>query len=444
MIKTRFLTLSFAILLAAFICVAAFLPLSTASAAEPVKQTFYAYLNSFGVRQGEVFYEPVLSSLGFNIGSSTTTGLAQKKFMSSLGTIDICYEYPDYVHSQSLYSHYDFNFPRLNLFGSVFDYRYGSLDDTGAILSNGAVLSFPSPMEFISSSSLSSLRGSVLALVTVNDNAFVGIDTDYYLLGVQRVMWEFVDDFVYPSDLDYFDTSLLSGRAINLSCVFRFIFTGTVTSSVDASPTFWDVPLTFSFFGLVPASGPIAVYDISPRNCVIGSSLSVLDDEWGEYIEYNSYATMFQQYAVANSDASLQYSNGYLVGWADGHTSGYDTGKKTGYDQGYDAGYDSGYSYGHLVGYDDGHSVGVSDGKQIANSTVTETSSSYAAGYSAGVNAAGHYTFSGLLGSVLDVPVNAFMQFFNFEILGVNLTGFLSALFVICIIVTVFRLLFGG
>lgn len=112
--------------------------------------------------------------------------------------------------------------------------------------------------------------------------------------------------------------------------------------------------------------------------------------------------------------------------------------------------YEAGYTRGSLDAESNvntssaSYTAGVNDGKTTANNTVTKSSASWSAGYSAGVDDAGSYTFNGLLGAVFDVPVNAFRQFFNFEILGVNLTALFSAVFVILFVVTIVRLTLGG
>lgn len=93
--------------------------------------------------------------------------------------------------------------------------------------------------------------------------------------------------------------------------------------------------------------------------------------------------------------------------------------------------------------YDQGYSDGYSDGYKKANTTITNTSASYVAGYNNGIAKAGNYTFSSLLGAVIDVPLNAFTSMFNFEILGVNMTSFLTSLLVIALVLMVLKIVFS-
>lgn len=106
------------------------------------------------------------------------------------------------------------------------------------------------------------------------------------------------------------------------------------------------------------------------------------------------------------------------------------------------------YGYGmvwHVVStssaaaYSSGYKAGVSDTTVALNATINPTSASYNAGYQKGVDDSGNYSFASLIGAVVDAPVNAFKSMFNFELLGVNLTGFFMALFVLCVIVSILR-----
>lgn len=91
----------------------------------------------------------------------------------------------------------------------------------------------------------------------------------------------------------------------------------------------------------------------------------------------------------------------------------------------YSAGYNDGYSAGESSGYKKGYSAGDSAG--------------YSRGYNYGVSTANDYTFLGLMSSVVDAPITAFTSLFNFEIFGVNLSGFILGVFTLCIIIFVVR-----
>lgn len=77
-------------------------------------------------------------------------------------------------------------------------------------------------------------------------------------------------------------------------------------------------------------------------------------------------------------------------------------------------------------GYEQGYTAGKADG--------------FGAGYNEGAQDAGDYTFMSLISSVIDAPIQAFMGLFNFEMLGVNLSGFFLSLLTVCVIVAVVKL----
>ena len=64
----------------------------------------------------------------------------------------------------------------------------------------------------------------------------------------------------------------------------------------------------------------------------------------------------------------------------------------------------------------------------------------YENGYTNGVAESNEYSFAGLLGAVIDVPVKTFTSLFNFEILGVNLSSFFYALLTVATILTIVKL----
>lgn len=99
------------------------------------------------------------------------------------------------------------------------------------------------------------------------------------------------------------------------------------------------------------------------------------------------------------------------------------------------ASYSSGYSEGYSDGNIDGQSAGYTLGYNAGDTQ------GYYRGYNAGVDSANDYTFTGLIGAVIDVPVNAFVSLFNFEILGVNLSGFFLGLFTLAVIICIVKML---
>ncbi len=96
---------------------------------------------------------------------------------------------------------------------------------------------------------------------------------------------------------------------------------------------------------------------------------------------------------------------------------------------------------------EDSYNTGYNDGKGSVD-TANIYNSGYNAGYNVGKNdgliAGKDYTFIGLIGAVVDAPIKAFTSLFNFNLLGFNLLNFITALFTICVIVTIVRLCIGG
>lgn len=143
-------------------------------------------------------------------------------------------------------------------------------------------------------------------------------------------------------------------------------------------------------------------------------------------------------------------------------------GDKLTYDDGYQAGYGSGYNEGNIYGQTvanntvNQNSASWNAGYNLANqeinknsaswnaavkdtnNTVNKGSASWNAGYNAGASDSNNYSFLSLVGAVFDAPLQAFTNLFNFDLFGVNMTAFLSTVFVLLVFVTICRLLLGG
>lgn len=66
----------------------------------------------------------------------------------------------------------------------------------------------------------------------------------------------------------------------------------------------------------------------------------------------------------------------------------------------------------------------------------------YNYGLQKGLVEASDYSFFSLLSAVIDVPIQAFTSLFNFDLLGINLADFFYAIFTVCVILAVLRLIF--
>ena len=100
------------------------------------------------------------------------------------------------------------------------------------------------------------------------------------------------------------------------------------------------------------------------------------------------------------------------------------------------------YQQGFLNGYNQGISASQEEiynrGFSLGNST------GYQNGYYDGIAESNNYTFIGLLGAVVDVPVKTVMGLLNFEVLGINLFGFLTGLMTFALILFIIKLILGG
>ena len=83
---------------------------------------------------------------------------------------------------------------------------------------------------------------------------------------------------------------------------------------------------------------------------------------------------------------------------------------------------------------------------EFINSVEDIQRNAYNQGYNYGLNKglieASDYSFFSLLSAVIDVPIQAFTSLFNFDLLGINLANFFYAIFTVCVILAVLRLIF--
>lgn len=134
----------------------------------------------------------------------------------------------------------------------------------------------------------------------------------------------------------------------------------------------------------------------------------------------SSFLPVIRDYYIATTqeDLSQAYENGYNVG----QQEGYDNGLINGQTQGYNTGYNDGFSAGESTGYQTGYTAGLSDGQQYDDTALT--------------------IFTGIIEVGL-LPVNIFLQMFNYEIFGINISGVVSALLTISIVIIIVRFLLG-
>ena len=115
---------------------------------------------------------------------------------------------------------------------------------------------------------------------------------------------------------------------------------------------------------------------------------------------------------LVGTDSS--FNDGYSIGYNTGYTDGYNTGSSVGYNTGYDTGRQDGYNTGYSVGYNDGVDT---DGTAAA-------------------------IYSGIIATGL-IPIQFFLSIFNFEIFGINLTGLVTSLMSVCVVLIVIKRTFA-
>lgn len=160
-------------------------------------------------------------------------------------------------------------------------------------------------------------------------------------------------------------------------------------------------------------SGEYFIYDIA----FYGNSLAInvpLDLDWS-YVE---------GFASGNFTFVFPFSNLFMTNIPQAiqsllyDSSAYDNGYYTGKNDGYQEGFDAGKQVGHQEGWVEGVEYGASQDETALT------------------------IFEGIITIAL-VPINFFLAIFNFEIFGINLSGFVSALLTVSIIIIVVRFLTG-
>ena len=165
---------------------------------------------------------------------------------------------------------------------------------------------------------------------------------------------------------------------------------------------------------------------------------------------YSSFTNFYHELAMNllsfNNDSELApIDTNYidLVSFAfTGIADDYDSG----FNDGFQSGYGGGFSDGESVGYNNGFEAGYNDALSTLPQQLQESyNQGYAAGYVVGSTSDSTITqiFSGILQVGL-IPVNFFLAIFNFEILGINISGFISAMMTVAITVIIVRLVIGG
>lgn len=248
--------------------------------------------------------------------------------------------------------------------------------------------------------------------------------------------WE-KDDFV-PDSLP------VTGNQFNVSdSVYRYDgFTITITGGV------------FTLNGTVPNN--FTSYDILLRlpqvaNATFGSTIVdgvkyvFFDTDGAFQLTYGSYTVFTPTYSM-NGFSRWDFSIAFVGGTTFNNVKLYPAfyaGNVISNPPAYAPSLYSVYSNAQATGYDDGYEHGFAEGQSnyIRDTLPGQLEGSYnnghSVGFSDGLNSASEYSFMSLMSSVVDAPLNVFTSMFNFEILGVDISGFLLSLFTLALVVTV-------
>lgn len=104
-------------------------------------------------------------------------------------------------------------------------------------------------------------------------------------------------------------------------------------------------------------------------------------------------------------------------------------------DANFSLGYAQGFTAGETSGYNTGYDTGLTEGREIGYTT------GYGAGKADGLALGSDYTFMSLFSAIFDAPIQALTGLLNFEILGINLYNFVTALFTLGLILALIKLL---
>lgn len=220
----------------------------------------------------------------------------------------------------------------------------------------------------------------------------------------------------YSLGLAQFDigSTLLAGSDIKISYDALFPYNGTFADNVG-------VVLSFSNFGVYSSASNLKVASVFiPASDFISKEFIYNFDFDVNYITFgvgtfdsssNTFNDITLGYDINSSVKQGVFISNFVVkGRGSNFNVAIDNANKQGYNKGYQEG-------------------------KIAGETI---------GYQLGTKDQGDYTFMGLLGAVFDAPIQAFKGLLNFEILGVDMTSFVSSLFALAVIVVIIKISLGG
>ena len=260
----------------------------------------------------------------------------------------------------------------------------------------------------------------------------------------------------------YFDTSVTYGFNVNLTYYYSMVYDGTtyycrpnvdttsqfnvifgsnlttepISSGSEISLRFNDFIVHYEFINFTWYG--YSTFSLYLGNNQIGTSYSGTSTYFN-FVNSSGLLGVFgyaENYSTTNKNISFSsFSLVYVV-------SQYDSG----FEDGYDSGFQDGFSSGSTQGYNDGYSQGYIEGLADLDGQIQDSyQSGYTDGYNEGFSADSTATtiISGIFQVAL-VPINFFLGIFNFEILGINFSSLIQALFTIAITIIIVKSVFGN
>lgn len=312
---------------------------------------------------------------------------------------------------------------------SVFGLYHHNINETKADWRNSTVVSYGSNVSHISYMSIQGITGySVRFDMNCTYNILKDLDNESYYFqmnfyisnGTKQTLNSPIvvtnfrgyngatnNDFfsvVFQSPISplYFENGY-TNFSVRLIGVYDYISLGNNTSQ-------------YTFYFTLSCTGYANTFNAS-TNVVFNDSVNVQSYSASSLTDLLLNINWNGVVSQENSD----YINGYNAGYQEGYSQGYREGGTdvNVYDNAYHEGYTSGESYGYSVGYTDGFTDG-----QSVDSTVQTI-------------------FSGFV-TVGLLPIDVLLTIFNFEILGINVSYLVSALFTICLTILLVKMFKGG
>lgn len=280
-------------------------------------------------------------------------------------------------------------------------------------------------------------------------NIMVGRNTDRFIPNLEAIYEQGKEEARAKYDLGYLNGATFSGQYMDISG-FTYSFEGIPIENNGSEIVFNNLYQTLKSKGATTLNSLYikfgsAVYGERLKLVATGNSsvfmqdsdtyktFTLTDTNGGRYTGRWYYEEELEQYGLQGYNAPLNvYYNG-IESWNVGALSNLLTLKLSVPDTSYN------------VGFDDGYNLGLRDNKDLSKFYQDGYNSGYVTGYNTGKNdgitMTNTYTFERLLTAVFDVPIKAFMGLTNFEILGVNLSGFYLSLLTACAVLVVVKLL---